>query len=149
MANYLIAISARKRTNWQTNDTALACYSLATFEEFPAQDGEIVSVPTVVELVFNRKYAYWLSYGVRIVKICTLSFVIITGFVVLGGGTTVKNPKANFQNARSGSATPSAHGLTTALYRVIFSNGGYNNAFNVSNEVKVYIFKRSPAATPS
>lgn len=27
--------------------------------------------------------------------------------------------------------------MTTALYRIIFSYGGYNNAFNVVNEVKV------------
>jgi len=27
--------------------------------------------------------------------------------------------------------------MTIALYRVIFSYGGYNNAFNVVNEIKV------------
>lgn len=64
-------------------------------------------------------------------------FVIITGFVVLGGGTRVENPTANFQDAWSGSKTASAYGMTTALYRIIFSYGGYNNAFNVANEVKV------------
>ncbi|TQN68468.1 High-affinity methionine permease [Colletotrichum shisoi] len=71
-------------------------------------------------LVFNTKYAYWFS----------------NGSIVLGGGTRVENPTANFQDAWSGSSTASAYGMTTALYRIIFSYGGYNNAFNVANEVK-------------
>jgi L-asparagine transporter-like permease len=87
--------------------------------------------------VFNTKYAYWFSNGVGIVKICTLLFVIITGFVVLGGNTSVENPTANFSDAWSGSSNASAYGFTIALYRVIFSYGGYNNAFNVVNEIKV------------
>ncbi|KAK7705046.1 hypothetical protein SLS57_010243 [Botryosphaeria dothidea] len=87
-------------------------------------------------LVFNTKYAYWFSNGVGVVKICTLLFVILTGFVVLGGNTKVEDPKANFRDAWSGSSTASAYGMTIALYRIIFSYGGYNNAFNVANEVK-------------
>ncbi|KAJ5762467.1 uncharacterized protein N7511_005849 [Penicillium nucicola] len=119
MANYLIAISGHEGTEWQIKGTALACYSLAT-----------------LCLVFNTKYAYRFSNAVGIVKICTLLFIIVTGFVVLGGKTKVATPKANFQNAWSGSATATGYGLTTALYRIIFSYGGYNNAFNVVNEVK-------------
>ncbi|KAF4763806.1 hypothetical protein N7455_010502 [Penicillium solitum] len=119
MANYLIAISGHSGTDWQIKGTAVACYTMAT-----------------LVLVFNTKYAYWFSNAVGVVKICTLLFVIVTGFVVLGGNTKVENPKANFQDAWSGSSTASAYGLTTALYRITFSYGGYNNAFNVANEVK-------------
>ncbi|KAK2770086.1 high affinity methionine permease [Colletotrichum kahawae] len=119
MANYLIAISGHEGTDWQIKGTALACYTLAT-----------------LTLVFNTKYAYWFSNGVGIVKICTLLFVIITGFVVLGGKTKVQDPTANFKDAWSGSSSATAYGMTTALYRIIFSYGGYNNAFNVANEVK-------------
>ncbi|KAH9242449.1 hypothetical protein K456DRAFT_1716171 [Colletotrichum gloeosporioides 23] len=118
MANYLIAISGHEGTDWQIKGTALACYTLATL------------------IVFNTKYAYWFSNGVGIVKICTLLFVIITGFVVLGGHTKVQDPTANFKDAWSGSSSATAYGMTTALYRIIFSYGGYNNAFNVANEVK-------------
>lgn len=71
------------------------------------------------------------------VKFALLVFIIVTGFVVLGGGTKVENPKANFQNSFSGTKQASAYGLTNALYRIIFSYGGYNNAFNVVNEIKV------------
>ncbi|KAF5527199.1 High-affinity methionine permease [Colletotrichum aenigma] len=119
MANYLIAISGHEGTDWQIKGTALACYTLAT-----------------LTLVFNTKYAYWFSNGVGIVKICTLLFVIITGFVVRGGHTKVQDPTANFKDAWSGSSSATAYGMTTALYRIIFSYGGYNNAFNVANEVK-------------
>ncbi|KAF6807388.1 high-affinity methionine permease [Colletotrichum sojae] len=119
MANYLIAISGHEGTNWQIKGTALACYTLAT-----------------LTLVFNTKYAYWFSNGVGLVKIGTLLFVIITGFVVLGGHTRVEDPTSNFKDAWSGSSNASAYGMTTALYRIIFSYGGYNNAFNVANEVK-------------
>ncbi|OQE29134.1 hypothetical protein PENFLA_c004G00947 [Penicillium flavigenum] len=70
-------------------------------------------------LVFNTKYAYCFSNAVGI-----------------GGNTIVENPTANFQDAWSGSSTASAYGFTTALCRIIFSYGGYNNAFNVANEVK-------------
>ncbi|KAL2822776.1 amino acid permease-domain-containing protein [Aspergillus cavernicola] len=119
MANYLIAISGHEGTDWQIKGTALACYTIAT-----------------LTLVFNTKYAYWFSNAVGMVNICTLLFVIVTGFVVLGGNTRVENPKANFHDAWSGSSTATAYGMTTSLYRIIFSYGGYNNAFNVANEVK-------------
>lgn len=69
------------------------------------------------------------------VKLITLVFIAITGLVVLGGHTKVPEPRANFQNPFEGTAT--AYGLTNALYRIIFSYAGYENAFNVVNEVKV------------
>lgn len=69
-------------------------------------------------------------------KVALLLFIIITGFVILGGGTRVKDPKANFRHSFEGTETASAYGLTNALYRIIFSYGGYNNAFNVVNEIK-------------
>lgn len=64
-------------------------------------------------------------------------FVVFTGFAVLGGHTAVENPKVNFHSAFEGTGTAGAYGLTNALYRIIFSYGGYNNAFNLANEVKV------------
>ncbi|KAK9773143.1 putative high affinity methionine permease protein [Seiridium cardinale] len=69
----------------------------------------------------------------RSAKFITLIFIAVTGFVVLGGHTKVQSPTANFDNAFQGSATP--YRLTNALYRTIFSDGDYNNAFNVVNEI--------------
>lgn len=88
-------------------------------------------------MTFNTKFSYYLSNAIGLVKIATLLFVIVTGFVVLGGNTKIENPTVNFQNSFQGTEAASAYGLTNALYRIIFSYGGYNNAFNVVNEVKV------------
>jgi hypothetical protein len=56
--------------------------------------------------------------------------------VVLGGHTRVKDPHANFRDAFAGTSNQ-AYGLTNALVKIIFSYAGYENAFNVVNEVKV------------
>lgn len=90
-------------------------------------------------LIFNTKFSYRLSNTIGVIKIALLLFIIITGFVIFGGGTRIKDPTANFRNSFEGTSTASAYGLTNALYRIIFSYGGYNNAFNVVNEIKVNI----------
>lgn len=76
-----------------------------------------------------------MSNVIGAVKLATLIFIAITGLVVLGGHTKIADPTANFRNAFEGSATP--YGVTNALYRIIFSYAGWNNAFNVVNEIKV------------
>lgn len=86
-------------------------------------------------MLLHTKYAYYLGNTIGAIKLITLIFIAITGLVVLGGHTKVENPTANFKNAFEGAATP--YGLTNALYRIIFSYGGYNNAFNVVNEIRV------------
>jgi amino acid transporter len=65
----------------------------------------------------------------------TLVFIAVTGLVVLGGHTRIENPGLNFQQPFKGHITP--YGATTSLYRIIFSYAGYENAFNVANEVRV------------
>ena len=86
-------------------------------------------------LVFNNRAGYWLSNGIGIVKMITLFFVAITGLVVLGGHTNIKDPHANFKNSFDGHTTP--YGMTNALVKIIFSYAGFENAFNVVNEVQV------------
>jgi len=75
-----------------------------------------------------------LSNGIGAVKVLTLLFVAILGFVVLGGHTKVEDPQINFRDSFAGTAT--AYGATNAVYRLVFSYGGFENAFNVVNEVK-------------
>ncbi|KAE8449884.1 hypothetical protein EG329_007361 [Mollisiaceae sp. DMI_Dod_QoI] len=107
LANYIFKTAGKTATNWQ-----------------------------VKVLIFHTKFSYYLSNAIGAVKAILLLFIIITGFVVLGGGTKVKDPKANFRNSFEGTKNATAYGLTNALYRIIFSYGGYNNAFNVANEIK-------------
>lgn len=71
------------------------------------------------------------------VKLVTLLFISITGLVVLGGHTSVAEPLANFSEPFKGKITP--YGATTAMYRIIFSYAGYENSFNVTNEIKVCV----------
>ena len=66
----------------------------------------------------------------------TRSSISITGLVVLGGHTRVKNPHANFQNSFSGTLG-NGYGLSNGLVKINFAYAGYLNAFNVVNEVKV------------
>ncbi|KKY32048.1 putative high affinity methionine permease [Diaporthe ampelina] len=112
-------IYSTQGTDWQVKGVALAGYTVA-----------------ILSLTFHTKFSYYMSNAIGVVKILTLLFVIVTGFVVLGGNTKIENPTANFKNPFHGTETASAYGLTNALYRIIFSYGGYNNAFNVANEVK-------------
>lgn len=71
------------------------------------------------------------------VKLLTLLFISITGLVVLGGHTRVSDPGVNFSQPFKGNITP--YGATTALYRITFSYAGFENSFNVTNEIKVRI----------
>jgi hypothetical protein len=62
--------------------------------------------------------------------------ISITGLVVLGGNTSIADPSANFRDAFAGT-TSDANGLVNALVRITFSYQGYQNCFNIMNEVKV------------
>lgn len=89
---------------------------------------------TFTVVASHNRFAYLVGNGVGWVKLGTLLFISITGFVVLSGKTRIENPTANFHNAFEGS--PTAYGATNALYKIIFSYAGFENAFNVVNEVK-------------
>ncbi|KZL86037.1 high affinity methionine permease [Colletotrichum incanum] len=117
LSQYLFRAAGSTPSPWQLKGVAVAGFTVATL---------------VVAL--NNTFAYRFSNGVGVVKLATLLFIAITGLVVLGGHTNVPEPHANFEDPFEGKAT--AYGLTNALYRIIFSYAGYENAFNVVNEVK-------------
>jgi hypothetical protein len=66
----------------------------------------------------------------------TPNSISITGLVVLGGNTSIADPGANFRDAFAGTSTD-ANGLINALVRITFSYHGFQNCFNVMNEIKV------------
>jgi amino acid transporter len=118
LAQYLFRINGHSPTAWELKGVAVAGYTVA-----------------VLLVIFHTRFSYFLSNGIGLVKVITLVFVAITGFVVLGGHTRVEHPTANFHNAfESAGTTP--YGLTNALVKIIFSYQGYENAFNVVNEIK-------------
>jgi len=84
-------------------------------------------------VLFQTRLAYILSNGIGAIKVLTLVFIAITGWVVLGGHTSAHT--TNFDDSfASTSATP--YGLTNALYKIVFSYAGFENAFNVVNETR-------------
>jgi amino acid transporter len=136
LAQYLFRINGATPTDWQLKGVAIAGYTVATLRRFHTWlkwDIPLLIIEIVVAM--HTRFSFWLTNGIGAVKLLTLLFISITGWVVLSGRTSVPDPHINFQNAFEGKATP--YGLTNALVKIIFSYAGYENAFNVVNEVKV------------
>ncbi|CAK7563052.1 MAG: hypothetical protein SEPTF4163_000909 [Sporothrix epigloea] len=117
LAQYLFKANGHSPTAWELKGVALAGYSVA-----------------FLLVAFHTRTSYYLSNAIGIVKVITLTFIAITGLVVLGGHTRVADPHANFIKPFEGTAT--VYGVTNALYKIIFSYSGYANAFNVVNEIQ-------------
>lgn len=119
LSQYLFRTAGVVPTAWQLKGVAVAGYTVA-----------------ILAVAFSTRISYKVSNAIGIVKVLTLIFVSLTGLIVLGGHVKrVPNPHANFVKPFEGQATP--YGLTNALYKIIFSYAGFENAFNVVNEVKV------------
>ncbi|EMD32234.1 hypothetical protein CERSUDRAFT_118872 [Gelatoporia subvermispora B] len=83
-------------------------------------------VPKVGVLIMN---------GLSLFKVVLLLFVVVTGWVVLGGNTRVKDPHAMFRNAFAGSSH-SSFDYATATYKVLSAYSGWSNVNYVLNNVK-------------
>ncbi|KAL8281039.1 hypothetical protein RQP46_006718 [Phenoliferia psychrophenolica] len=115
LATYLLyAADNQNPSEWLTRGVAIAGYTVATL---------CVAVST--------KWSLRLTNLLGIIKTITLVFIVITGFVVLGGHTRVKEPHANFKNAFEGS-TSSGNAIANAIVKLNFS---FANAMNVMNEI--------------
>lgn len=90
---------------------------------------------TCILSALSTKWSLRLSNWLGHAKIVTLLFIAITGLVVLGGGTSVENPKANFANAMDG-ATHDPNSIANAIIKISFSYGGTQYAFGVVSELK-------------
>lgn len=67
----------------------------------------------------------WGVHGMNatgVIKIIVVLFIVVTGWVVLGGGVTdrIPDPHLSFRNAFAGSAT-STNPYSTALFKVLNS----------------------------
>ncbi|CAG8919557.1 unnamed protein product [Penicillium salamii] len=119
LAQYLFKLADAEATPWKLKGVAVASYTVA-----------------VLVLAFNTRWSLRLANAIGLVKLITLVFIGVSGLVVLGGHTSVKDPKANFRNAFEGTGAATVYGTTNALTKVWFSYAGYENAFNVVNEVR-------------
>ncbi|KAI0317435.1 amino acid transporter [Amylostereum chailletii] len=76
-----------------------------------------------------------LMNAISVFKVIILLFIVITGWVVLGGHTRVKDPHANFRDAFAGSST-SSNDYATATFKVLNAYAGWSNINYVLNDVK-------------
>ncbi|KAI1190677.1 high-affinity methionine permease [Nemania serpens] len=119
LSNYLWALAHKTPTDWQTKGVAIAAYTAA-----------------VICVIAHNKYSLWATNLIGLVKILTLVFISITGFVILGGNVSrIPDPHANFRNAFEGT-TKNGNDLSVALVNIIYAYSGYANAFSVVNEIK-------------
>ena len=86
----------------------------------------------------HNKYSLWAVNALGAVKIVTLLFISITGFVVLGGGAArVPSPGRNLAvGASFAGTTDNGNDLATAMVSIVFSYSGYSMPFNVVNEIR-------------
>ncbi|OCH94012.1 amino acid transporter [Obba rivulosa] len=68
-------------------------------------------------------------------KVILLLFVVITGWVVLGGGTRVQDPRTTLRDAFAGSSH-SSYDYAAATYKVLYAYAGWSNVNYVLNNVK-------------
>jgi amino acid transporter len=89
--------------------------------------------------VANNRIALWVSNVLSAVKVLILILVVVTGWVVLGGGTKVEDPHSHFKNGFEGTrsvitleastyshivGSASANGVCGALINIIFAYQG-------------------------
>jgi amino acid transporter len=87
-------------------------------------------IAIIVITFITLLHTFFPGAGVRtmntlgVIKIITLLFIIVTGWVILGGSVkSIPDPKASFRNAFSGSAH-SGNLYATALFKVLNSYTG-------------------------
>ncbi|KAM3414583.1 High-affinity methionine permease [Cercospora zeina] len=107
-----------------------------------ATEWEKRSVALLILTFICSLHAFRPGFGVRfmngigVIKIIVLLFIVITGFVVLGGGIKhIPHPRASFQNSFAGTSS-SGYQWSNSLFKVLNSFAGYTNAMYVLNEVK-------------
>ncbi|OAG06518.1 amino acid transporter [Paraphaeosphaeria sporulosa] len=118
LARYIYRAAGYQAGEWANKGLALASYTLLAFF-----------------CLISNKWSLRLMNLISAVKLIILVFIAITGFVVLGGGTHIKDPRANFRNSFDG-ITNNANDIVSALVNINFAYTGYSNAFNVVAEIK-------------
>ncbi|KXJ87303.1 amino acid permease-domain-containing protein [Microdochium bolleyi] len=118
LSRYLWRIAAIDPTAWQLKGVAVAAYTLA-----------------VICVLAHNKWSLYAVNVFGVFKVVLLIVISITGLVVLGGNTHIKDPQANFRNSFDGTTT-NGNDLANAIVNIVFSYTGYENAFKLTNEIK-------------
>ncbi|KAF2839603.1 amino acid transporter-like protein [Patellaria atrata CBS 101060] len=118
LSRYIFRAAGYTATEWQNKSLAIGANSVL-----------------YVICLLSTKWSMRIMNFITAVKIGILLFIVITGFVVLGGGTRVEDPGANFRNSFEG-VTSNGNAIVNALVKINFAYQGYANDFNVVAEVK-------------
>lgn len=92
-----------------------------------------VNFITAIKVFCNLLYV--LQSLLLVSQLISQHSIVITGFVVLLGGTRISDPLANFHDPWAGS-TSNGNAIATALVKTHFAFVGWHNMFNVLGEVK-------------
>jgi amino acid transporter len=107
-ASNIVLAANREPTDWQKRGIAIL----------------VISVVTLTHTIFPNGGVRAMNV-IGMIKIFTLLFIVVTGWVVLGHGVkSIPDPNASFRDAFRGSAT-SGNLYATALFKVLSSYTGY------------------------
>ncbi|KAJ7274122.1 amino acid transporter [Mycena rebaudengoi] len=84
---------------------------------------------------FTPRLGIFVMNALSMFKIGILLFIVITGWIVLGGKTHIEDPLLNFRDAFAGSSH-SSNDYATATFKVLFAYNGWSNVNYVVNDVK-------------
>lgn len=84
-------------------------------------------------VALSTRWSLRLQNLLGFVKVLFMFFMIILGFVILGGKTKVQNPLQHFHNSWEGTTT-SANNISNSIIKASFSYGGFQYAFGVVAE---------------
>ncbi|KAH7092499.1 high affinity methionine permease [Paraphoma chrysanthemicola] len=118
LARYIYRAAGYQASEWANKGLAMASYSFLAFL-----------------CLISTRWSMRIMNIISIVKLIILLFIVITGFVVLGGGTRVENPKRHFDGSFD-RITNNGNDIVNALISINFAYKGYENAFNVTNEIR-------------
>ncbi|KAG9015340.1 hypothetical protein FRB93_013040 [Tulasnella sp. JGI-2019a] len=94
----------------------------------------LVYAVTCICIILSTKWSLRLSNVLSAVKVITLLFIVVVGWVVLAGHAKVEAPHSHFKTPFAG---PSSNGndLANALVNIHFAFSGWNNANSLMNEI--------------
>lgn len=130
----LLGFTASGCIVFASNIIVAAGHTATAWEERGIAIGVIVFV-TILHTFFPGRGVHVMNF-LGIVKVAIVLFIVVTGWVVLSGRVhSIPNPGASFHHSFAGS-TQSSGPYATALFKVLNSYAGWNNAAYVLNEIK-------------
>lgn len=75
-------------------------------------------------VLLSTKWVLRLNSVLAVAKIIALLFIVVSGWVVLAGGTKIEDPHAAFRSPFAGSIGD-GNGIAMSIIRLNFSFGGY------------------------